>query len=485
MLRKIALWIVGLVVVVALGLWIVTRPDTADFAETQLSGPHPKLDKPDAETIPTIVTADPIGWKQGEAPVAAPGLAVSRFAMGLDHPRTMLVLPNGDVLVAETNSQPRPGKGITAMVMRYMMNKVGAGGGSPDRIQLLRDGDGDGVAEQKILFRSGLKSPHGMALRETPEGSQLLIANTDAVLSFAFKVGDTTLTGEPVKLMDLPGNGNHWARNLLLSPDGAQLYIAVGSASNIAENGIDKEEGRAAIHEYDFARKSHRIFASGLRNANGMDWNPASGELWTVVNERDMLGSDLVPDYLTNVPFGSHYGWPWIYWKDNLDMRVEEPAPMYTLNYIRKPEYALGSHTAPLGLVFAQGGNLLGPSFANGAFIARHGSWNRKPLSGYDVVFVPFDARGNDLPQPPVPVLTGFLAKGDRAHGRPVWVSWAKDGALLVSDDTGGAIWRVMAPGAKPSAPIEAVKSTSAGDRVELPDSLKGEIAAPSGQFKN
>ena len=225
MLRKIALWTIGIVVVVALGLWLVTRPDTADLAEAQLSGPNPKLDKPDAETIPTIVTADPIGWKQGEAPIPAAGLAVSRFAIGLDHPRTMLVLPNGDVLVAETNSQPRPGKGITAMVMRYMMNKVGAGGGSPDRIQLLRDGDGDGVAEQKILFRSGLKSPYGLVLRETPEGSQLLIANTDAVLSFAFKVGDTTLVGDPVKLMALPGNGNHWARNLLLSPDGAQLYI--------------------------------------------------------------------------------------------------------------------------------------------------------------------------------------------------------------------------------------------------------------------
>ena len=485
MLRKIALWTIGIVVVATLAIWLVTRPDTGKLSEAQLSGPHPTLAKPNEQTIPTIVTADPIGWKAGEDPVAAAGLAVSRFAIGLDHPRTMLVLPNGDVLVAETNSQPRPAKGIKDKVMGMIMAKVGAGGGSPDRIQLLRDGDGDGVAEQKILFRSGLHSPSGMALRETPEGSQLLIANTDAVLSFPFKVGETTLTGNPVKLMDLPANGNHWARNLLLSPDNSKLYIAVGSASNIAENGIEKETGRAAIHEYDFAKKTHRIYAAGLRNPNGMDWNPASGELWTVVNERDMLGSDLVPDYLTDVPFGAHYGWPWVYWKDNLDMRVHEPAPEYTLNYIRKPEYALGSHVAPLGLVFAKGGNLLGPKFANGAFIARHGSWNRKPLSGYDVVFVAFDARGNASPQPPVPVLTGFLAKGDRAHGRPVWVSWAKDGALLVSDDTGGAIWRVVAPGATPSAPIAAVKSTSVNERVELPDSLKGSIAAPSEQFKN
>ena len=485
MLRKIALWIVGIIVVGAIVVWLATRPDTGKYTEAQLSGPHPKLVTAHAQTIPTIVTADPIGWKAGEAPTPAAGLAVSRFAMGLDHPRTMLVLPNGDVLVAETNSQPRPVNGIKDKIMNLIMAKVGAGGGSPDRIQLLRDGNGDGVAEQKILLRSGLKSPFGMQLRVTPEGTQLLIANTDAVLSFPFKVGDTTLTGDPVKLMDLPGDGNHWARNLLLSPDGAKLYITVGSSSNIAESGIDKEKGRAAIHEYDFAKKSHRIYAAGLRNPNGMDWNPASGELWTVVNERDMLGSDLVPDYLTDVPFGAHYGWPWVYWKDNLDMRVNEPAPEYTLNYIRKPEYALGSHVAPLGLVFAKGGNLMGPQFANGAFIARHGSWNRKPLSGYDVVFVAFDARGNDLPALPVPVLTGFLSKDDRAHGRPVWVTFANDGALLVSDDTGGAIWRVVAPGAKPSAAIAAVKSTSVGERVELPNSLKGGIAAPSGQFKN
>ena len=317
MLRKIALWIVGIVVVAGIAIFVVTRPDTGKLSEAELSGPRPTLAKPNEQTIPTIVTADPIGWKAGEAPMPAAGLAVSRFAMGLDHPRTMLVLPNGDVLVAETNSQPRPAKGITGIVMNYMMNKVGAGGGSPDRIQLLRDGNGDGVAEQKILFRSGLKSPYGMALRATPEGTQLLIANTDAVLSFPFKVGETTLTGDPVKLMDLPGGANHWARNLLLSNDNSKLYIAVGSASNIAEGGIEKETGRAAIHEYDFAKKTHRIYAAGLRNPNGMDWNPSTGELWTVVNERDMLGSDLVPDYLTDVPFGSHYGWPWIYWKED------------------------------------------------------------------------------------------------------------------------------------------------------------------------
>jgi glucose/arabinose dehydrogenase len=484
MLRTIALWTFGVLAVLALALWIATRPDTADLTLAQTTGPRPTLAEADAETIPTVKIAEPIGWKAGEAPTPAAGLAVTRFAEGLAHPRTVYALPNGDVLVAETNSQPRSGGGIEAMVAKWLFRKAGAGVPSPDRIQLLRDADGDGRAEQKFLFRQGLKSPFGMAYRETPEGAQLLVANTDAVLSFPFKLGETALAGQPTKLMDLPGGANHWARNLLLSPDGAKLYVSVGSASNIAEKGIDKEKGRAAIHEYDFAKKSHRIFSAGLRNPNGMDWNPASGELWTVVNERDMLGSDLVPDYLTNVPFGSHYGWPWVYWRDTLDMRVEEPAPEYVLSYIRRPEYALGSHVAPLGLVFARGGHLLGPRFANGAFIARHGSWNRKPLSGYDVVFVAFDARGNDLPARPVPVLSGFLTGDGKTRGRPTWVAWARDGALLVSDDTGGVIWRVVAPGASPAAAIEPVKSTSVGNRVELPEGLKGDIAPPTEVFK-
>lgn len=454
--------LIALVVVVALvGAWIAwsVHGSPAQFTLNETTGPKPKLADPDEQTIPTIKTADPVGWKDGEAPVAAQGLQVSRFADKLDHPRTIFTLPNGDVLVAETNSPPREEKGITGAVMGFLFRKVGAGGPSPNKIVLLRDGDGDGKAEQRFVMENqALDSPFGMAFRD----GRLLVANHNAVLSFPYQLGETSLPGKPEKLMDLPGGGNHWARNLLLSPDGSQLFVTVGSASNIAEGGIDAERGRASIHEYDFAKKKAREYAGGLRNPNGLDFNPLSEELWTVVNERDMLGSDLVPDYLTNVPFGSNYGWPWVYWKRNIDWRVKDPMPEYMMDYVRKPEYGLGAHVAPLGLAFAKGGNLMGDKFQQGAFIARHGSWNRRPLSGYDVVFVKFDALGNVLPNPPVPVLTGFLTGNEQARGRPTWVEFAKDGALLVSDDTGGVIWRVTAPGAAPSAEVKPLPKRSA-----------------------
>lgn len=466
---------VFLAVIFGIGAWLFSG-QTAQYPEDQVMGTKPKLAEPDAQTIPTIRTAPPIGWKAGEAPVAAPGLAVTRFADGLNHPRTITVLPNGDVLAAETNGPGGHGSGgLSGLVERWLMKRVGAGDPSPNVIVLLRDANGDGVAEQRFELRNpALNSPFGMVFRQ----DHLIVANNDAVLSFPYKLGDTQLTGTPEKLMSLPAGGSHWARNALLSPDGSKLYVTVGSATNIADSGIEAEKDRAAIHEYDFATKGSRVFAAGLRNPNGLAFNPASGELWTTVNERDMLGSDLVPDYLTNVPVGAHYGWPWIYWKKNVDPRVDAPMPIYLNDYVRKPEYALGPHVAALGLAFTRGGERLGPKFASGAFIADHGSWNRKPLSGYDVVFVGFDAHGNVLPNQPVKVLTGFLTPNqERAHGRPTWVAFARDGALLVSDDVGGVIWRVIAPGAAPAPPIAAVVSGRVA-KTPKPGNL---VAAPAG----
>ena len=437
-------------------------------------GKDPTLVEADSERIPSVGLAKTIGWKANEKPVTPKGLVVSRFAEGLDHPRTMLTLPNGDVLVAETNSPPREDSGVTGFFMKLFMGWVGAGEPSPNRIVLLRDADGDGKAEKRFTFREAdLDSPSGMAWGN----DRLYIANHDEVLAFDFVPGATSLKGEPEKLMDLPAAGNHWMRNLILGPDGKMLYVAVGSASNIGEKGMEVEQGRAAIWEFNLKTHKKRQYAGGMRNPNGMAWNPSTGELWTVVQERDMLGPDLVPDYLTNVPVGVQYGWPWVYWKDVMDWRVKAPIPIYLTEYTRKPEYALGAHTSALGLLFSTGGNLMGEGFANGAFIARHGSWNRKPLSGYDVIFVPFDDNGNPSGEAK-PVLTGFLtADGGKTHGRPVWLQWDKTGALLVSDDTAGVIWRVLSPGAKPSKAPKPVVTEHMPPQTEL----KGD---PSAQFE-
>jgi YD repeat-containing protein len=468
-----------LIAIVIIGAWLWHgNPSKRSINAT--TGKQPTLVEAESERFPSMGLAKTIGWKTGEAPQAATGLSVVRFAEGLDHPRTMLTLPNGDVLVTETNSPPREGGGITGLVMGAMMQRVGAGEVSPNRIVLLRDADGDGKAEQRFVFREkGLSSPSGLAW----SNGTFYVANHDAVLAFAFTPGGTTLTGEPRKIMDLPGGGNHWMRNLLLSPDGSKLYVAVGSSSNIGENGMAEEQGRAAIWEVRIDGKGRRQFAAGLRNPNGLGWNPSTGELWTVVNERDMLGPDLVPDYLTNVPVGAQYGWPWVYWKDVIDWRVQDPMPDYLTEYTRKPEYALGAHTAPLGLVFSAGGNLMGDTFANGAFIARHGSWNRKPLVGYDVVFVAFDANGNPQGMPR-PVLSGFLTGGD-THGRPVWLGWDKAGALLVSDDTGGIIWRVIAPGAKPSVAPKPVVTASMPPQRDLKGDPNARMEATLGEIRN
>jgi glucose/arabinose dehydrogenase len=459
----------GAVVLLAGGgiAWLL-QGDAAQIPFVETTGTHPKLTDPRPQSFPTIGIARPVGWKAGESPQPAQGLAVSRFADGLQHPRTVTVLPNGDVLVAQTNAPAERGQhGFAGLIAKWLFDAAGAGVPSPNTIVVLRDSKGTGQADQRfVMANPALNSPFGMVLRD----GRLYVANTDGVVSWPFQPGQTRLDGAPEKLMALPGGGNHWARNLLLSPDGSKLYVSVGSATNIADDGIEREEGRAAIYEYDFTKHASRQYAGGMRNPNGMDWNPRTGELWTVVNERDMLGSDLVPDYLTSVPLGAQYGWPWLYWKKFADWRVQAPMPQDLVDYVRKPEYALGAHVAPLGLAFARGGNLLGPRFASGAFVARHGSWNRKPLAGYDVVFVPFDEFGNVSPASPVPVLTGFLDAKEQARGRPVWVAFAHDGALLVSDDVGGVIWRVTAPGAKPAPAIVPIPTRQAPPEPKMPD---------------
>ncbi len=467
-LKKIGIALLVLLVVLAIALWWVSRGDPADLSVEAVTGDDPQLHEPDPQTIPTVKVFKPVGWPDGTAPEAAEGLAVSRFAEGLEHPRIMYPLPNGDILVSETNSPPREiaGGWLTNLVAGFLFSQAGADVPSPNRLVLLRDADGDGKAEQKSVLRSDLNSPGGIAYAD----GKLYVADHDALLRFDYEPGQTTLSGTPEKLMDLPGGGNHWMRNILLSPDGKQLYVTVGSASNIGEGGMDLEQNRAAIHEYDIEKGTSRVYGAGLRNPNGLAWNPWSGELWTTVNERDQLGSDLVPDYLTNVPIGAQYGWPWIYWGDKIDDRVEAPMPQFLTEYTRRPEFALGPHVAALGLAFTQEGSAMGGGFDHGAFIARHGSWNRKPASGYDVVYVRFDARGNPVGKP-VPVLKSFLKNDDETYGRPTWVAWDEAGALLVSDDTAGIIWRVTSPGATPAG----AQQRNTGKPLPPREGLKGD----------
>jgi glucose/arabinose dehydrogenase len=403
-------------------------------------GPDPKLPKPSTSLIPTVNIAEATGWPAGRQPSAAPGLRVNAFARGLDHPRWMLVLPNGDVLVAESNKPAgKEPKGIKGWFQKRFMEKAGAGVPSANRITLLRDSDGDGVAEGRSVFLSGLNSPFGMALVE----DRLYVANADALVEFPYQSGQARIEAAPRKLADLPsGRNHHWTKSLAASPDGTKLYIGVGSNSDHAEKGMAVEEGRAAIWEVDAATGAHRIFASGLRNPVGLDFYPGSDRLYAVVNERDELGSDLVPDYLTNVRRGAFYGWPYSYFGPNLDSRVKPQRPELVAKAV-KPDYALGAHVAALGLTFSEGARL-GPAFSSGAFIGEHGSWNRKPASGYKVVFVPF--AGGSPSGLPVDVLTGFLSSDNKALGRPVGVQIAGDGALLVADDVGNTIWRVSKP---------------------------------------
>jgi glucose/arabinose dehydrogenase len=404
-------------------------------------GPDPTLPPPESSLIPVVKVAPAKGWPAGAAPNAAPGLVVTRFSEGLDHPRWLYVLPNGDVLVAETNAPPRPddGKGIKSWFMRLFMKKAGAGTPSANRITLLRDADGDGVAEIRTTFIEGLNSPFGMTL----VGDNLYVANTDAVVRFPYRSEQTRIDVAPTKVADLPGGprNHHWTKNIIASADGRKLYATVGSNSNVAENGLDQEVGRAAIWEIDPASGRQRLFATGLRNPVGLAWDPDSGALWTSVNERDELGSDLVPDYMTSVRDGGFYGWPYSYYGAHIDTRVEPPRPDLVASAI-VPDYALGPHTASLGLASAAG-SALPAQFRHGMFVGQHGSWNRKPQSGYKVIYVPF--AGGKPAGAPLDVLTGFLDDAGDARGRPVGVAIDKRGGLLVADDVGNVVWRVRA----------------------------------------
>ncbi|MES2337776.1 MAG: sorbosone dehydrogenase family protein [Pseudomonadota bacterium] len=438
-MRKHILIVLGIFVALAAGaFYYLSRPDKARLPNEAVMGVRPNISEPRKQFLPTIGIAEVVGWQNGAKPTPAPGLQVAAFASGLDHPRWLYRLPNGDVLVAETNSPPREGGGITGWVMGILMGKAGAGVPSANRITLLRDANGDGVAETKTAFLTGLNSPFGMAL----VGDWLYVANTDALVRFPYKAGETRITAKPEKIADLPGGGNHWARNVVANPAGRTLYVSVGSASNIGENGMDAEKNRAGILEVFPDSKYKRLYAAGLRNPVGMAFEPKSGRLWTVVNERDMLGSDVPPDYMAAIDLGDNFGWPWYYWGGYPDKRVE-PANPGLQEYSKRPDYALGAHTASLGLWFA-GDAKLGPRFGNGAFVGQHGSWNREPMAGYKVLYVPFG--GNGFPDPrakPVDVLTGFLNADGKAQGRPVGVITDSTGALLVADDVGNVIWRV------------------------------------------
>ena len=401
-------------------------------------GPNPRIGPVEKSLIPTVQVAPVKGWTAGSMPSAAPGVSVNAFAVGLNHPRWLYVLPNGDVLVAETNAPPKPddGKGIRGKIMKSVQARAGAGAPTLNRIVLLRDADGDGVAETKTVFIENLNSPFGMAL----VGSDLYVANTDAVMRFPYQPGQLQIAAKGVKLTDLPGGtlNHHWTKNIIASADGSKLYATVGSNSNVAENGMPAETGRAAIHEIDRATGKKQLFATGLRNPNGLAWEPSTGALWTVANERDELGNDLVPDYLTSVARGAFYGWPYSYYGQHVDDRVKPQRPDMVAKAI-PPDYALGAHVAALGLV-AAGKTALPAPFANGMFIGEHGSWNRKPPVGYKVVFVPF-AEGKPSGQP-IDVLSGFVNDQGEAYGRPVGVAIDGKGALLVADDVGNAIWR-------------------------------------------
>ena len=415
--------------------------ETAQLTVADGTGPQPRWVSPNPTLIPTVNIAPARGWPAGATPQAAAGTRVVAFAGGLDHPRWLMVLPNGDVLVAETNAPARPAdaNGLRGFFMGLVMKRAGAAAPSANRITLLRDSQGTGVADVRSVLLDGLNAPFGMAL----VGSDLFVANTDAILRFAYTPGQTRITAPGVVVAQLPAGAinHHWTKNLMASADGRKLYVTVGSNSNVAERGMAAEAERASIWEVDISTGVHRVYASGLRNPNGMAWAPG-GALWTVVNERDELGSDLVPDYLTSVRDGGFYGWPYSYYGSHVDNRIQPQRPDLVATALL-PDYALGPHTASLGLA-ASVGSALPARFADGMFIGQHGSWNRRPHSGYRVIFVPFNG-SQPTGLPPLDVLTGFLDDEGHAYGRPVGVAVDRRGGLLVADDVGNVVWRVTA----------------------------------------
>jgi len=411
-------------------------------------GADPTLPTPSRSLFPVVKIAPAIGWADGQTPVAAAGFQVAAFATGLDHPRWLYRLPNGDILVAESNAPPKPeGKsgGLRGFIQGLVMKKAGAQVPSPNRITLLRDADADGVAETRSIFLSNLTSPFGMAL----VGDRLYVANADAIVAFPYQTGQTVISAPATRVADLPAQRNHhWTKSLVASADGSRLYVGVGSNSNVAEHGLGEEVNRAAILEIDPTTGATRVYASGLRNPVGLAWQPQSGQLWVAVNERDEIGNELVPDYMTSVTPGAHYGWPWSYYGQNVDARVKPENPAMVARAIR-PDYALGAHTASLGLTFYDGQSFPA-TYSGGAFIGQHGSWNRSPPNGYKVIFVPFTA-GRPA-GPPQDILTGFLNGQGEALGRPVGVQLDRTGALLVADDVGNVVWRVSSA-EQPSMP--------------------------------
>src|SRR2546423_5916466 len=424
---------------IAVSLIVAACGSAARLPVAAGTGFRPVLPAPEEPLIPIVNVVKARRWAGDATPLAADGLTVHAFARGLDHPRWIYVLPNGDVLVSETNAPKRPddGKGIKGFFFRLFQAKAGGAVPSKNRIILLRDRDGDGIAETRTVFLSGLHSPFGMTL----VGDALYVANTDGIVRFPYLRGEKRISAAGLKIVALPAGriNHHWTKNVIASPDGSKLYASGGSTSNAGENGIGREEGRAAIWQIDPVTGAHRIFASGLRNPVGLAWEPDTRKLWVSVNERDELGSDLPPDYITAVRDGGFYGFPFSYYGDHIDYRVHPQRPDLVERAI-VPDYALGPHTSSLGLTWTGATSLPAP-FKGGMFVGQHGSWNRKPRSGYKVIFVPF-AHGTPS-GPPIDVLTGFVRQNGDAMGRPVGVAIDRSGALLVADDVGNTIWRV------------------------------------------